>query len=253
LVWRLNEIGWLSLAVALLLGWSGSAGALTIQDINPRFFPKGGVNTGFLPLPGDFPDFQSSPNDRFLCAGDGTFIDSGVCAGKTEYDLSIVQNLMIVYQNPQARGEPSPTPADPFIADSVWTVTNNSGEDFDADLLLMFTNVNLTAFDGRLTPGPYPDLLTGLDRDLLRIVMHTAGTADYYYLAALLGPLGIGESVQITVRYVVSEGPMPIVDSDIVMPPLSVLGFVVPEPTTWLLLVLGLAGLVALRGRVGQS
>jgi hypothetical protein len=169
-----------------------------------------------------------------------------VCFGKSGYELTISQQLDVILNNPQAELR-VPSPSDPFIADSLWTITNTSGEDYGAPLLLLFTNVNLDDFPGSLVPGGYPDILVGLDDQFFVINKHVAGAESFFYGALLLGPLLPGESTVKRVRYVVADA-LPLSNGDLVMPPLSVLG-VVPEPTTLLLLAAGLVGAAAIRRR----
>lgn len=232
----------------LALAFATPALALGIGDVDHLRFPLGGANTGFTNAGAGF-DHAIDPLTLMVCAGAGVFQATGACAGpgRTGYDITISQSLQTVHQNPQAGGS-NPTAGNPFIADSLWTATNTSGAAYSAPVLLLFTNVTLADYPGGLVPGGYPNLQVGLDGDLLDIVRYSYAGTDYFFGAVNLGTLAAGESAQFTVRYIVSSGPMPIANRDIVMPPLRVLGAVVPEPGTFALLLVGLTG-VAVAGR----
>jgi hypothetical protein len=234
------------ITLALALALAPSARALDISDVYLVNFPLGGANTGLVNAGPDF-DFAIDETTTLICAGAGVFQAVNACAGKSGYDITITQDLQTVHQNPQARGS-VPSPSDPFIADSEWTATNTSGQAYDEPVLLLFTNVGLGPNPGAPLPNGYPDLQVGLDANLLDIVLFSVGGAGYFFGAVNLGLLQPDESVTFTVRYIVSSGPMPIVDNDIVMPPLKVVGASVPEPGTFVLLLAGLAG-TALVGR----
>lgn len=232
----------MTLATGLGLAWGGNASALSISDTDPLIFPLGGANTGFTNAGPAFDFLTASFNDS-LCAGSGIFVAVGSCAGLTDFDLTIVQNLGTVHQNPQARGA-TPSPTDPIIADSTWTITNTSGAPLGDPSLLLFTNVDLA---GSLVPGGYPDLTIALDGNLLQIVRHDAAGGPYFFGAVTLGPLVAGGSVDVPIRYILM-GPLPIVGNTLVLPSLSLLGItVIPEPRAAALLGIGLAGLGVLR------
>lgn len=233
------------LAALTVLAWSGPAVAWNFADIDARHFPAGGANTGFTNAGPGF-DFAIDPTLERLCTGAGTFQAVSSCAGKSAYDITLSQQLQRVRQFPQASGgQPSPTV--PFVADSRWTATNTSAATYP-QVLLLFTSVNLAPFPGAIAQNGYPDLPVALDGHLLKTVKYTFGGVDYFFGAVDLGRLAPGESRDFLVRYVVSGGPMPIVNHHVVMPPLRLLGVVVPEPGTLGLLATGLAG-IALVGR----
>lgn len=231
-----------ALPALLLLVLAAPAGALGIGDTEYLRFPAAGANTGFTNAGPAF-DFATSPLNERVCVGAGQFQAVGVCKNNTSYDITISQNLQTVHQFPQARSS-EPTGAAPFIADSLWTATNTSDETYGR-VLLLFSSVNLGPFPDAINPGGYPDLEVGLDGNLLTIVKYTAGGNDYFFGAVDLGVLDPGESRQFTVRYIVSSGAMPIVNNQVVMPPLKLVGQVVavPEPATLALLLAGLAGI----------
>jgi hypothetical protein len=235
------------LAIVLAAGIAPQASALGLSDVERLQFPLGGANTGFTNAGPDF-DWAVTPENDRVCAGAaGAFNATGACMGLSSYELTITQDLQTVHQNPQARGA-VPSATDPFIADSQWTITNSTATSFTDPLLLMFTSVSLEPFNGALVPAGYPDLQVGMDGNLLGIARYSVRGMDFFFGSVNVGPLDPGESVSFTVRYIVSSGPMPIVENNIVMPPLKVVAMVVPEPTTLVLLVVGFGG-IAVFGR----
>jgi hypothetical protein len=235
-----------ALSSLFALALAGPAAALGIADVDYLRFPAAGGNTGFVNAGPDF-DFATNPLTERVCAGAGVFQNAGACMGKTSYDITIRQDLKTVHQFPQAQGL-QPTDGGPFIADSLWTATNTSDESYGR-VLLLFTSVNLAPYPGAINPGGYPDLEVGLDGNLLDIVKYTVTsngmTTDYFFGAVDLGVLDPGESRSFTVRYIVSSGAMPIVNNQVVMPPLKLVAQVVPvpEPAALALLLTGLAGI----------
>lgn len=234
-----------ALAAAVLVVAAAPAGALTVDDVDVKLFPMKGDNTGFVNAGPDY-NWVIDPGMQMLCTGAGVFQAVSSCSGHTAYQILISQDLQTVHQFPQARGL-EPTHDAPFIADSLWTATNTTDQAFPR-VLLLFTSVNLAPFPGAIATGGYPDLVVGLDGNLLDIVKWTAMGQDFFFGAVDLGPLLPGQSKQFTVRYIVESGPMPIVNNQVVMPPLKLLSVVVPEPGTIALLLTGLAG-IAIAGR----
>lgn len=234
-----------ALATLAVLALAAPAGAYNFSDIDVLRFPSGGANTGFTNA-GPGHDFAIDPDMERVCTGAGVFQAVASCTGRSAYDITITQDLQQVRQFPQASGG-QPSGSNPFVADSRWTATNTSGQSYQ-QVLLLFTSVNLAPFPGAIATGGYPDLPVGLDGHLLKIVKYTFMDVDYFFGAVDLGRLAPGESRDFLVRYIVSGGPMPIVGNNVVMPPLKLLGVVVPEPGTFALLLSGLAG-IALVGR----
>jgi hypothetical protein len=220
----------------------GGAGGPSFQ-VDPLYFQGFGVFG--LTGPGQHVDFTASAPVTFLSAANAPGVD-----------LSVVQGLVQpVYQHPQDPansqnpftngGNPSnPTPAVPFVADSMWTVRNDTGRTLDKVLLLFTKTI--------AQPG-YPAVDVALDDDLYDVIQYTSvGGAVRYYGALPLGNLEPGQDVQVRVRYIVS-GALPIMGGQYVMPSLGLAGLeggsYIPEPATAALLVLGLVGLSARRRR----
>jgi len=235
----------LALATALLAG--GSARAITIADTDPIFFLGGGqfgfaksaVDAAGLPVVA-----YAKAGDDFLSAGNAIY----------NPDLSITQVLGPVYQNPQAAyhnpaggcgvGDVCQTAANPFIADSTWTVTNHSGRGLQ-NVYLLFTTVSLS--------GGYPNIPVALDGNRISILEYLSGGQQYWFGMVSLGGLGNGtpgerpQSTQFTMRYIVG-GDMPFSGHVQVMPPIGVYALnretpIVPEPSTALLLASGLVAI----------
>jgi len=248
-------LGALALGLALLA--AGGARALTIADTNPVFllgggqfgFAKAAIDAAGLPVAD-----TATPADAFLSAGNAIYSPA----------LSITQSLGPVYQNPQASylspaagcqaGDVCQTPTNPFLADSTWTVTNNSGHDI-ASVFLVFTRVSLSD-----DYPSYPDMPpVAFDGNLIQILEYTASGETYWLAMVSLGALGDGnasdatpavenpQSTQFSMRYIVG-GDMPFSGNEQVMPPIGVSGLErpgppVPEPGTALLLASGLLAL----------
>lgn len=215
---------------SIALAISGPAAALTVDDIEPIYFQGSGLQ-GFDPADvaaiGRTPNLAASFNDLFLGAG-------GTSTGAPVQITS--QVVSEIHQLPG-----NPTPSNPAIVDSMWTIENVSAGALVTPALLFTT----------LDPlGTYPgDPLIGLDADLLDLLAYTppAG-AGIVYGAIVLPDLAEGDSAEVLVRYVVG-GPLQIDDASQVLAPLGLAVAVtyttVPEPSTLLLCGLGLAGMAA--------
>jgi hypothetical protein len=185
-----------------------------------------------------------------------TFLSVGNASGMA---LTLTQLLQEpVYQHPQDPSNSqnpltnggvatSPTAALPFVADSMWTLTNTSGQALE-DVLLLFTKA--TGATG------YPAVDVALDDFIYSTLLYRSQTAGNLYFGALpLGNLAPGAEVSVRVRYVVAD-PLLFNGVDFVMPPfgLSALakGSYIPEPGTALLVMAGLA-LLRLRARGARA
>ena len=102
--------------------------------------------------------------------------------------------------------------------------------------------------------GSYPGLAAGLDGALLDILHYSSGGTEYFFGAVALPSLGVGQSVDLTVRYIVA-GPLAY-DAETNaydLPRLGIAGLLVPEPATLGSIALGIAGLAAVRRRSRRS
>jgi hypothetical protein len=221
---------------AIGAAWISIGGAAQALPIAPFYFGGPG---GFGLAPGTVEGLPvaavASPESRWLLAGGRAVL--------TQPGLVIDNRLTQVHANPQGAGD-TPSAANPLVADSTWTVTNETGAPLDAGFLV-FTTIDV---DRR-----YPGLQAGLDGALLQIVEYSFAGTDYVFGAMELPSLGVGQSVDLTIRYVVA-GPL---DYDAetnayVLPRLGVAGLLVPEPVSALAIGLGLAALGAWR-RVRRS
>jgi len=217
-----------AMALLFLLGGGvGAASALSIDEISPVYFegPGGwGFDAQRIAELGIEPSATASPNG---------WIDAG--HRSLGLPLSIEQQLTKIHKKPK-----KPSQKKPVIADSLWTVTNDSGRRLD-DAWLVFTIVD--------PDDSYPDRATALDVDLIEILAYEYAGEVYRFGAIWLGDLLPGESARLTVRYIVA-GKLQKQDGEHVLPPLGVAGVLlaVPEPGTVLLLSTGLIGL-AWKGR----
>jgi hypothetical protein len=219
---------WLLLLV--LPSLAGSARALGIADIEPFYF-EGAGGLGFsesaVAAAGRSADYSASSADLQLTAGGGTSVQIG-----------IVNALGTVHQDPV-----SPSTSNPLIADSTWTLRNNTSTTLLAPLLV-FTRVDPNAI--------YPIALpkTGLDADLLVLLRYSFGNESRLLGATLLPTLRPGETTAVTVRYVVAGALAP--GNPAKLPPLGVTVLasyaVIPEPASAALVGVGLA-LLAARAR----
>jgi hypothetical protein len=225
-----------ALVCALLA--AAPAPALSIRDTKPLWFdgPGGyGFDAGAVTGAGLSPALHADPGDSWYDAG----------GSRRNLPIGIDVDLGKIHRNPQA-GARRPTRQRPFIADSTWTLTNQSGEDLE-DALLVFT---LGDASGRKKKKPL-----ALDGNLVEILEYSAGGVDYLFGAVRLGDLaaeGPGSSVSITVRYLVG-GPLRRSRQTLFLPPLGVSAVtgwtLVPEPATGTALAFGLLALGAARRR----
>ena len=234
---------WIAFGAALELGLAAaSASALTVGgaagvQVDPVYFNSGG-NFGLnLPSGSSF-DFSVSPSN-FLNV-----------APRIQINLQtpVLQNPQFPSSSMNPTGpQGTPSQANPFVADSIWTFTNNTGRVLNS-AYLVFDSVDLAPTT--LLPGGYPDIPVGIDRDLFSIFQYTSPGAKtpLFFGALSLGSLNPNDVKQIRVRYIVA-GALPQIGANLVMPPFDLgLFFNVPEPSTFVLLGGGLA-LCAAAGR----
>jgi hypothetical protein len=240
-----------NLVLCLAAGLASAAGATPITvggaggpslAIDPLYFA--GYGQFGLSGPGNGPDWYASAPVTWLSV-----------ANATEVALRVEQQLQLppvqfpqaphLSQNPGTNGgaHVAATAAQPVVVDSTWTVHNMSGRALE-DVLFIIT---------RTVPQQgYPALDVALDDNLVGVLAYTGTTSGTRYYGAIpLGDLAMGETATFTMRYIVS-GNLPLIDSRCLLPQLSaaalVAGDYVPEPTTAVLLALGLLG-VAVRRR----
>jgi len=213
-----------AVAVALIaLACPALARALSIGEITPLYFDGAG-GQGFsqsaVSAAGLAPGYAALPSDDWIAAG----------AAILGLPIEVEQNLGAVHQNP---GQPSF--ANPVIADSTWTIRNDSGRALTRPLLV-FTSVD--------PQDAYPIALppTGLDADLLAVLSYSFQGATLLYGAIELPDLAQGAQTQVLVRYVVAGALAP--GTPLTLPPLgvAVVGSytIVPEPSTGVLVSAGL-------------
>jgi hypothetical protein len=225
-------------ASALTLGGTGTL-------IDPVYFNSGG-NFGLITGPAF--DFAANSTNDWRGVGSG-----GAISIQTNLLTPVLQNP----QSPASSMNPSgpqgtPTTINPFVADSVWRVTNTTpGMLNHAYLILEAVNLAPTA----LVPGGYPNIPVGIDRNLISVVQYTypGATTPLYFAALSLGSLAPngspGDSTQILVPYIVA-GALPQSGANLVMPPFSVAALInVPEPGTLLLVGGGVVLLAATHRR----
>jgi hypothetical protein len=224
-----------SLVVGLTLGLGASAAHAL--SIHPLFF-EGASGFGFSAgaVAGIPASASADANGHWVLAGARSLFSG---AG-----LVVQNHLSAIHENPQGQGR-TPSLADPFIVDSTWTIANQTGAPIPAGYLV-FTKIDV---DGR-----YPGLRAGLDGDLLKIVEYSAGGTDYFFGAMSLPSLGVGQSVDLTVRYVVAGALDYDAESNaFVLPRLGIAGLVVPEPAPLASIALGLIALAHARSRAGRG
>jgi len=241
---------WIAWAAALAIGLSAAgASALTLAStgtvIDPVYFHSGG-NFGLITGPAF--NFAVTSADDWRAVGSG-----GALSIQTALVTPVLQNP----QSPTSSQNPlgpqgTPTTANPFVADSIWTVTNTTKGKLN-NAYLIFEAVNLTPTT--LVPGGYPNIPVGIDKNLFSIVKYTyPGAKSPLFFGALslgsLAPNGsAGDAEQVRVRYIVA-GALPQNGVNLVMPPFSAAALInVPEPGTLVLVGSGVVLLRATRRR----
>jgi len=222
----------LAVAAVVLLGTAGGASAA------PLYYFGLGLN-GVDPQgrPADFDlDAPPGPGNPFDLTLDP---DCDLFGGPPECDDFEVLIPEDMGGDPTVVSDPaSPSFATPFIAESSWMVTNDTGVDwFDVHVSIEF--VLSSYFDQHPTFESELTDRMGWDVDVPGFEMALIAGSGITSLALPVGDIPDGSSASGTVRYVVA-GELPMVGSDIDLPDLFVQLFAssepVPEPGVLILL-----------------
>jgi hypothetical protein len=220
----------------------GGAGGPSLT-IDPLYFV--GFDEFGLESPGNGPAYRATAPVPFLSVGNAP-----------NMDLTISQALQQpAWQHPQDPanslnpdlngGVPfSPSVAVPLVADSLWTIRNDTGRLLE-DVLLLFTKT-------RAIPN-YPPVDAALDDFLIDTIEYTSTDGTVRWYGALpLGDLAPGATTQVLVRYIVAD-PVPLNGDTFLLPSLGVAALdkpnYIPEPGTLVMLAFGVSALCARRRR----
>lgn len=238
---RLAVAAWLAVALGPLAAFAtpitvGGAGGPSLT-VDPLYFQ--GFNVFGLVGPGQGIDYYASAPQTFLSAGNAANMQLTVTQSLQQPPLQHPQDPANS-QNPNLnQGVPfTPSAQTPVVADSLWTIRNDSGRLLE-DVLLLFTRT--------IALPNYPSVDVALDDNLVTVLEFTStnGTRRLYG-TELLGDLAPGQTVDIRVRYIVA-GPLPLIDGELLLPALGLAGLegsqYVPEPGTLGLVLLGLAAI----------
>jgi hypothetical protein len=140
----------------------------------------------------------------------------------------------------------NPSKADPTLATSTWDVTNTSGFALDAAFLIFVSSPGALSADSTLVG------LEPVTADGYTVITFDDGFfGEIFYAAIDLGPMGLGETTQVSVHYVVADDLIPAGGLDFFLPELNTQAIVVPasvpEPGVLSLFAMGLAGLATIR------
>jgi hypothetical protein len=217
----------------------GGAGGPSVV-VDPVYFqPAGGFG---LQSAGTGASYFASSPVSWLSVANASGVDLQVTQMLQAAPLQFPQQPSLS-QNPLTNGGASvpATAAQPVVADSTWTVQNTSGRTLE-DVLFIITRT--------VPQAGYPVLDVALDDNLVAVLEYTTPTSTRHYGAIPLGTLAPNETATFTMRYIVA-GNLPLIGSQCVLPQLSAAALegydYVPEPTTAMLLALGLGAIAARR------
>jgi hypothetical protein len=219
----------------------GGAGGPSLT-VDPNYFT--GYGEFGLESPGTGANFFASAPVTWLSVASAPGMDLQVTQVLQAAPLQFPQQPSLS-SNPLTNGgvPTQATRALPIVVESTWTVENTSGRPLEEILFLITRTVPQQG---------YPAVDVALDDNIVAVLEYTGTTSTRYYGAIPLGDLGPGDTATFTMRYIVA-GNIPVVGEICLLPQLGASALVgayyVPEPTTALLVALGVVPLAIRRRR----